>query len=64
MFAAMLAAWAVSVVLSWKAWSGHTDVTVGDMAAFRFLAPFALTWGCVLLLLVYMFLILRLAGIS
>ena len=64
MFAAMLIAWAVSVMLPWKTWSGHPGVTVEDMATFRYIIPFALTWGCLLLFLVYMFVILRLAGIS
>lgn len=64
MFAAMLAAWAVSGVLSWKTWWDHPDVTVEDMVTFRYIIPFALTWGCMLFVYVYMFLILRLAGVS
>ena len=32
---AMVIAWAVSGVLSWKAWDSHPNVTVGDLVTFR-----------------------------
>ena len=57
--AAMVIAWVVSGVLSWKAWDSHRNVAVGDLVTFRYITPFALTWGCTLFFYLYLFLFLN-----